>query len=65
MSESDSHSPVDVPTLIAGGAARQVKGNRHIKAPKETPLGNLFVSIAEMFDCELDWFGVSSGRLEI
>ena len=65
MSESDSHSPLDVPTLLAGGAAGQLKGNRHIKAPKETPLGNLFVTIAEMFDCELDKFGVSTGRLEI
>jgi hypothetical protein len=65
MSESDSHSPLDVPTLLAGGAAGQLKGNRHIKAPKDTPLGNLFVTIAEMFDCELDRFGVSTGRLEI
>src|SRR4030095_1138455 len=30
MSESDQHSRLDVPTLLVGGAAGDLKGNRHI-----------------------------------
>jgi hypothetical protein len=62
MSESDQHSRLDVPTLLVGGA---VKGNRHIKADKETPLANLMVSLANTFDCDIDKFGISTGRLSI
>jgi hypothetical protein len=65
MSESDSHSPQDVPTLVAGGAARQLKGNRHLKAPKDTPLGNLLVTVANMYGCELDRLGVSTGHFDL
>jgi hypothetical protein len=62
MSESDQHSRLDVPTLLVGGA---LKGNRHIKADKETPLANLMVALANNFDCDIDKFGVSTGRLSI
>ena len=62
MSESDQHSRLDVPTLLVGGA---VKGNRHIKADKETPLANLMVSLANNFDCDIDKFGISTGRVSI
>jgi hypothetical protein len=65
MSESDTHSRLDVPTLLAGGCAGQVKGNRHLRATKETPLANLMVSLANKFDCNLDTFGISTGRVEI
>jgi hypothetical protein len=65
MSESDQHSRIDVPTLLVGGAAGDLKGNRHVKVEKETPLANLMVSLANMFDCEIDKFGISTGRVAI
>ena len=65
MSESDTHSRLNVPTLLAGGAAGQIKGNRHIQAARETPLANLMVTLANKFDCDMDKFGVSTGRVEI
>jgi hypothetical protein len=65
MSESDQHSRIDVPTLLVGGAAGDLKGNRHLKVEKETPLANLMVSVANMFDCEIDKFGISTGRVAI
>ncbi len=65
MSESNVHSRLDVPTLIAGGAAGQIKGNRHVKAPTETPLANLMVEIGQRFGVEMDKFGISTGRLEL
>ena len=65
MSESNVHSRLDVPTIIAGGAAGQIKGNRHIKSPKETPLANLMVEIGQRFGVEMEKFGVSTGRVEL
>ena len=65
MSESDTHSRLNIPTLLVGGAAGQIKGNRHIQAAKETPLANLMVSLANKFDCDIDKFGISTGHVEI
>jgi hypothetical protein len=65
MSESDTHSRVNLPTLLMGGASGKMKGNRHIQAAKETPIANLMVSLANKFDCNVDKFGLSTGSVEI
>ena len=66
MSESDTHSRLNVPIAIAGGGAGTIKGNRHVQAPKETPLANLMLDIAGKFGCEMDKFGtLSTGRFEV
>ena len=65
MSESDTHSRLNLPTLLVGGGAGRMNGNRHIEAAKETPFANLMVSLANKFDCELDKFGISTGTVEI
>jgi Protein of unknown function (DUF1552) len=66
MSESDTHSRLNLPVAIAGGGAGLLKGNHHIQAPKETPLANLMLDFANKFGCEMDKFGtLSTGRLEV
>ena len=65
MSESDTHLRLNVPTLLVGGAAGQIKGNRHIQTAKETPLANLMVSLANKFDCDIDKFGISTGHVDL
>jgi hypothetical protein len=65
MSESDTHSRLNIPTLLVGGGAGQMRGNRHIQAAKETPFANFLVSLANKFDCDLDKFGLSNGHVEI
>ena len=65
MSESDNHSRLNVPTLLVGGAAGQMRGNRHIQVAKETPLANLMVSLANKFDCDMDKFGISTGHVKL
>ena len=64
MSESNSHSRLDVPTLLCGGTSA-VKGNRHIKMQKETPLANLMLSIGQTYGLEMDKFGISNGRVDL
>ncbi len=65
MSESNSHSRFDIPTLIVGGNAGQIKGNRHLKAPADTPFANFLLDVANKFGVETDRFGISTGRFEI
>ena len=65
MSESDNHSRLNVPTLMVGGAAGQMRGNRHIQVAKETPLANLMLTLAHKFDCDMDKFGISTGVVEL
>jgi hypothetical protein len=65
MSESNVHSRLDIPTLIAGGSAGQIKGNRHIKVAKETPIANLMVEFGQKFGVEMDKFGISNGTVSL
>jgi hypothetical protein len=65
MSDSNSHSAVDVPLLLAGKAAGRITGDRHIAAARGTPLANAMLDLAQTFGAEIDRFGVSTGRLEI
>ena len=65
MSDSNSHSAIDVPLLLAGKAAGRLKGNRHIAAPRATPLANAMLDIAQKYGAEIEKLGVSTGRLDI
>src|SRR4029453_1070246 len=43
MSDSNAHSPLDVPFLMVGKGGGLFKGNRHHTAPKGTQLSNLML----------------------
>jgi len=64
MGLANSHQHTDLPVFIAGGANGQLKGNRHLKYPADTPLSNLLLSIADKAGVHLDRLGDSTGRLE-
>jgi len=65
MSDSNTHSALDVPLLLAGKATGRMKGDRHIVAPKGKQLANAMLDLAQMWGAEIDHFGVSTGRLEL
>ena len=65
MSESNNHSRLDLPTLLVGGGAGVMKGNRHIKASRETPMANLMLALTDKFGLETEKFGISTGRVEL
>ena len=54
MGDSNAHSRATFRSLLAGGGAGQLKGGRHIRYPKETPLANLHLTL-------LDKLGVPPG----
>ncbi len=69
MSHGNQHSHTGLPVLVAGGGAGRIKGNRHLTHPVSTadgiPNGNVLLSIAQTFGCELDRFGQSTGTIAL
>jgi hypothetical protein len=61
MSDSNTHSPLDVPYLQVGKGAGAFKGNRHVAAPKGTQLADVMLTVAQKYGAEIDRFGVSTG----
>ena len=65
ISDGNLHTHHDLPIVVAGGGAGQVKGNRHIIYPKETPLNNLLVTMLEKAGVPGEKFGDSTGKLDL
>jgi len=64
ISESNIHTHDDLPIVLAGRANGQMKGNRHLVYPKETPLNNLFLNMFDLAGVpHVEGFGDSTGRL--
>ena len=60
MSDSNRHSPLGVPTLVAGGRGAGIAGGRHLQYPSGTPLANLQVALLERLGVAVERFGDSS-----
>ena len=58
------HDHTNLPILVAGGAAAGMKGGRHIKYSKPTPLANLHLTLLDKAGVHLDSFADSNGKLD-
>jgi uncharacterized protein DUF1552 len=65
MSNSDIHFHHDLPMVLAGGGAGQVKGGRHLKLSEDTPLANLWLTLIDKMGLAVEKFGDSKGRLDL
>jgi hypothetical protein len=65
MSDSNTHSPLDVPFLMVGKGAGSFTGNTHHAAPKGTQLANVMLTIAQKYGAEIDRLGVSTGAFAL
>ena len=63
MADSNSHSPIDIPLILAGGGAGNLKGGRHIRF-RDTPLANLHLTLLDQFEVHCDRIGDSTGRID-
>jgi hypothetical protein len=45
ISDGNAHTHHNLPLALIGGARGQLKGNRHIKFPDETPMNNLLLTM--------------------
>jgi len=64
MGNPSLHDHVNLPILVAGGAAFGMKGGRHIKYENGTPLANLHLTLLDRAGVHLDSFGDSDGKIE-
>jgi len=65
MSDGNQHNHTDLPIILAGGASGRLKGGRHLKNPRNTPLANLLIAMLDKLDIPAEKFGDSSGMLQI
>ncbi len=65
MSEGNGHVPLNLPIVLAGGAAGELKGGRHVKAAQGTPLANLHVSLLNKLGVPVEKHGNSTGSLNL
>jgi hypothetical protein len=63
MADSNSHSPIDIPMILAGGGAGTLKGGRHLRF-KNMPLANLHLTLLDQFGVHWDRIGDSTGRID-
>jgi len=63
MSNGNAHSAGPLPLIAAGGLMG--KGHRHIQTAEKTPLGNMWVAVAEKFDIEVESVGGSNGKVDL
>ena len=47
MSDGNQHNHTDLPIILAGGASGRLKGGRHIRNPKKTPMANLLLAMLD------------------
>jgi hypothetical protein len=58
------HDHTNLPVVVAGGKATGLKGNRHIKYAKPTPLANLHLTLLDKAGVRLDSFADSNGKTD-
>jgi hypothetical protein len=64
ISDGNLHTHHDLPIVVAGGGGGQVKGNRHVMYPKETPLNNLLLDMLARAGVQAEKFGDATGKLD-
>src|SRR5262249_18054091 len=64
MGNPNVHDHTNLPILVAGGAAGGMKGGRHIRFEKPTPLANLHLTLLDKVGVRLDAFADSQGKVD-
>jgi hypothetical protein len=64
MGDPDAHDHSDLPIIVAGGAAGQHRGGRHIQFDKPTPLSNLHLTLLNKVGVPMESFADSTGTID-
>ena len=65
MADSNSHSPVNIPIVLAGGGGGTIKGGRHVRLPGGTPLANMHLTVLEKMGISAESLGDGTGELPV
>jgi len=63
ISEGNTHSHVDLPTIVFGHANGKLNAGRHINYPIGTMMSHMFLTLMDVMGVEQDKFAGSSGKL--
>jgi hypothetical protein len=63
ISNGNMHNHENLPVVLAGGGAGQLKGGRHIEYQQDTPMSNLLRSILDKAGVHTDTLGDATGML--
>lgn len=63
LKDGNKHDNHDLPLMIAGKAGGRIRSGRRIRAGKDTPMCNLYVTMAQSMGVELQEFGDSTDDL--
>jgi hypothetical protein len=64
ISDGDLHDHVNLPTLMVGGGSQEHKGGRFFKAPDNTPMNNVLVSMLNKSGVPIERLGDNTGRYD-
>jgi hypothetical protein len=64
ISDGNLHFHLDLPMLVAGGAAGNLKGGRHLQYHDDSPLTNLYLAVLDKLGIPVEHFGDSTGQIE-
>lgn len=64
LADGQRHQHDNLPVVLVGRGNGTLRPGRHIRYKTETPITNLFVSMADRMGIPLESFGDSNGRLE-
>ncbi len=64
LADGNRHEHHNLPVLLAGRGGGSVSPGRHIQAPKETPMTNLFLSMLDRMGAKTERIGDSTGPLK-
>jgi hypothetical protein len=64
MGNPNVHDHVNLPIIVAGGAAGRMRGGRHIRFERPTPLANLHLTLLNKVGVELESFADSQGQVD-
>ena len=65
LSDGNLHTNNNLPLLLIGGAATQIKGGRFIQYPAGTPMANLYLTLLDKLGVKMDNLGDSTGKLDL
>ena len=64
MGNPNVHDHTNLPIIVAGGAAGNMRGGRHIQYREATPLANLHLTLLDKVGVRMDAFADSNGTVD-
>jgi hypothetical protein len=65
MSDGNVHNNYNVPAIVIGGKTMQIRGDRHVKYAKGTPLANLMLGLTDRYGVNVEKFGDSTAEVDL